>query len=96
MRTYLTFALVAPVAAFGSLAVGERRQGWDRPARSAVLGLVGACLGVEREDDDGQAALATEYGTALLCYAPGLLLADYHTAQVPSAQRNRRFATGAA
>lgn len=96
MPDYLTFALVAPVAAFGSIAVGERRQGWDRPARSAVLGLVGACLGVERDDDAAQAALANDFGLALLCYASGTLLADYHTAQVPSTLRNRRFATRAA
>jgi CRISPR system Cascade subunit CasD len=96
MQDFLTFALVAPIASFGSLAVGERRQGWDRPARSAVLGLVGACLGVEREDTDGQAALAADYALALLCVAPGALLADYHTAQVPSAARQRRFATRAA
>ncbi len=96
MPDFLTFALVAPLASFGGLAVGERRQGWDRPARSAVLGLVGACLGVEREDDAGQAALARDYGLALLCDRPGLLLADYHTAQVPSTQRGRRFRTRAA
>lgn len=96
MREYLTFALVAPLASFGGIAVGERRGGWDRPARSAVLGLVGACLGLEREDDEAQAALARDYGLALLCHAPGRLLADYHTAQVPPAARNRRFATRAA
>jgi CRISPR system Cascade subunit CasD len=95
MSQYLTFALVAPLASFGGLAVGERRSGWDRPARSAVLGLVGACLGLEREDDAGQAALAAEYALALLCVAPGRLLADYHTAQVPSTLRGRRFATRA-
>ena len=95
MREYLTFALVAPIASFGGIAVGERRGGYDRPARSAVLGLVGACLGVEREDAAGQAALAMDYGLALLCHAPGQLLADYHTAQMPSAGRNRRFATRA-
>ncbi|MDB5369343.1 MAG: hypothetical protein JWP20_901 [Roseomonas sp.] len=61
-----------------------------------MLGLIGACLGVEREDDAAQAALAADYGLALLCHAPGRLLADYHTAQVPSTQRNRRFATRAA
>ncbi|MFH5927465.1 type I-E CRISPR-associated protein Cas5/CasD [Roseomonas xinghualingensis] len=93
MPAFLTFALVAPIASFGGVAVGERRGGWDRPARSAVLGLLGACLGVEREDDVGQAALATDYNLALLCHAPGRLLADYHTAQVPPAARNRRFAT---
>ncbi|MBO1076952.1 type I-E CRISPR-associated protein Cas5/CasD [Roseomonas marmotae] len=95
MPRYLTFALVAPLASFGSLAVGERREGWDRPARSAVLGLIGACLGLEREDAPAQAALAVDYGLALLCHAPGRLLADFHTAQVPSARRNQRFATRA-
>jgi CRISPR system Cascade subunit CasD len=95
MPRYLTFALVAPLAAFGGIAVGERRSGWDRPARSAVLGLVGACLSLERDDDEAQAALAEGYGLALLCHAPGRLLADYHTAQVPSTQRGRRFATRA-
>jgi CRISPR system Cascade subunit CasD len=95
MPTYLTFALVAPIASFGGIAVGERRSGWDRPARSAVLGLIGACLGLEREDDAAQAALAEDYALALLCHAPGQLLADYHTAQVPSAQRGRRFSTRA-
>lgn len=96
MPAYLTFALVAPLASFGSIAVGERRSGWDRPARSAVLGLVGACLGLEREDDSRHEALAADYAIALLCHAPGRLLADYHTTQVPSTKRGRRFATRAA
>ena len=96
MPHFLTFALVAPIASFGAIAVGERRPGWDRPARSAVFGLVGACLGVEREDDAAQAALDADYGLAILCHAPGRLLADYHTAQVPSAERGTRHATRAA
>jgi CRISPR system Cascade subunit CasD len=95
MPRFLTFALVAPMASFGGIAVGERRSGWDRPGRSAVLGLVGACLGLEREDDVGQEALTSGYSTALLCHSPGRLLADYHTTQVPSAKRGRRFATRA-
>ena len=73
MPRFLTFALVAPLASFGAIAVGERRSGWDRPSRSAVLGLVGACLGVEREDDAGQEALASSYAIALLCHSPGAL-----------------------
>lgn len=95
MAEFLTFALVAPLASFGDLAVGERRSGFDRPARSAVLGLVAACLGLERSDEEGQAALAAGYGLALLCRSAGRLLADYHTAQVPSSQRGRRFRTRA-
>ncbi|NKC30223.1 type I-E CRISPR-associated protein Cas5/CasD [Falsiroseomonas selenitidurans] len=96
MGPFLTFALVAPMASFGAIAVGERRAGFDRPARSAVLGLVGACLGLEREDDSAQRALVEGFGLALLCQAPGRLLADYHTAQVPSAERGRRYRTRAA
>lgn len=95
MPQFLTFALVAPLASFGGIAVGERRSGWDRPARSAVLGLIAACLGLERTDDDAQAALADGYALALLCLAPGRLLADYHTAQVPPSRRGRHFATRA-
>lgn len=95
MRDHLTFALVAPIAAFGAIAVGERRTGWDRPARSAVLGLVGACLGLDRADDAAQAALAEQYGLALLCRTAGTLFTDYHTVQVPPTRRARRFATRA-
>lgn len=95
MAEFLTAALVAPIAAFGSIAVGERRPSWDRPGRSAILGLVGACLGLERDDNAAQCALAQQYGVALLCHNPGRLLADYHTAQVPPTRGKRRFATRA-
>lgn len=93
---FLTFALVAPMASFGAPAVGERRESWSRPGRSAILGLVGACLGLEREDDAAQATLAAEYGLALLCVSAGTPFADYHTAQVPSSSRKIRHATRAA
>lgn len=93
MAEFLTFALVAPLASFGALSVGERRESWSRPARSAVLGLIGACLGVERADAAGQAALAEGYGLSLLCVAPGHLLADFHTAQTGRAPRGGRFRT---
>jgi len=92
---YLAFVLHAPMAAFGALAVGERRPGWDRPGRSALLGLVGAALGLDRADEAGQLALDRGYGTALRTDAPGRPLADYHTAQVPPARRNQRYATRA-
>ena len=95
MPEFLTFALAAPLAAMGDIAVGERRGGWDRPGRSAVLGLVAACLGLTREDEAAHAALESGYGLALCRQRLGPLLADYHTAQVPPRQRGRRFATRA-
>jgi CRISPR system Cascade subunit CasD len=95
MPEFLTFALAAPLAAMGEIAVGERRGSWDRPGRSAVLGLVAACLGLARDDEAAHAALESGYGLALRRQCLGPLLADYHTAQVPPSQRGRRFATRA-
>ncbi|PYD46348.1 type I-E CRISPR-associated protein Cas5/CasD [Novacetimonas pomaceti] len=95
MGQFLTFAMVAPMASFGTLAVGERRDGGDRPARSAVLGLIGACLGISREDELAHKALAEEYGHAILCHASGRLLTDYHTTQTAPSRRNWRPATRA-
>jgi CRISPR system Cascade subunit CasD len=95
MPDFLTFALYAPIASFGAPAVGEQRGTFDRPTRSAVLGLVGACLGLDRADEDAQAALTAGYGLAIRAEAAGRLLADYHTAQMPPTRRGRRFATRA-
>jgi CRISPR system Cascade subunit CasD len=95
MSEFLTFALAAPLAAMGEIAVGERRGSWDRPGRSAILGLVAACLGLAREDEAAHASLESGYGLALRRQRLGPLLADYHTTQVPPRQRGRRFATRA-
>ena len=87
VQAFLTFALAAPLGAMGAVAVGERREGWARPARSAVLGLVAGCLGVRRDDEEAHASLEREVGLALLVEAAGRPLQDYHTAQMPP----RRF-----
>jgi CRISPR system Cascade subunit CasD len=90
---FLTCVLAAPSGAMGALAVGERRGTWDRPGRSAVLGLAAACLGLEREDEDAHQALEAGYGMALRVERLGPVLADYHTAQVPPTRRERVFRT---
>jgi len=93
MHEFLTFALAAPLAAMGEIAVGERRGSWDRPGRSAILGLIAGCLGLAREDEAAHAALEVGFGLALRQQHLGAVLPDYHTAQVPPKQRGRRFAT---
>src|SRR5215469_1393549 len=80
MPEFLTFVLAAPLAAMGEIAVGERRGSWDRPGRSAVLGLIAACLGLAREDEGAHESLETGYGLALRVQNVGPLLPDYHTA----------------
>jgi CRISPR system Cascade subunit CasD len=95
MPEFLTFALTAPFAAMGEIAVGERRGTWDRPGRSAVLGLIAACMGLARDDEAAQEALESGYSLALRVQHVGALHPDYHTAQVPPARRGRRFSTRA-
>ncbi|HEY0866276.1 MAG TPA: type I-E CRISPR-associated protein Cas5/CasD, partial [Fimbriimonas sp.] len=73
------------------VAVGERRPSLAAPTRSMVLGLVGACLGVRRDDLVGQASLAQDFGVATRTDAEGVLLVDYHTAQAPDGPRISAF-----
>jgi len=89
----LAFTLYAPLAAMGDLAVGERRGGFDRPARSAILGLVAAALGLNRTDEDGHAALDQGYRLAQRVRLTGALVIDYHTVQAPPADRKARWTT---
>lgn len=93
MAEFLVFTLWAPMAAMGDVAVGERRVGGNRPARSAVLGLVAAAMGIERGDEAGLSTLSNGYGMALLVERTGDLLQDYHSTQIPKPVRYRRKAT---
>jgi CRISPR system Cascade subunit CasD len=81
MRAFLLFRLYGPLVSWGEIAVGERRGTWSRPSKSAVLGLIAAALGVERDDRERHMALAEGYGFAVRVDASGQPLRDYHTAQ---------------
>ena len=83
------FSLVAPMGAFGDLAGHEQRDGRHWPGRSAILGLLGAALGVRREDIGGQAALRV-WRTAVSVFQVSEAWQDFHTVQtVPSARIKR-------
>jgi CRISPR system Cascade subunit CasD len=77
----------------GGVAVGERRAGFDRPGKSAIIGLLAAALGLDRSDEVAHAALESGYGLGLGEIKSGRLLVDYHTKQTPPRHRNRRFST---
>lgn len=84
MAEFLVFTLAAPMGAFGDLAGHERRGSNLWPGRSAILGLIGAALGVRRDDAEGQAALDA-WRVAVAVLHAGTALRDYHTVQtVPS------------
>lgn len=80
---FLVFQLQAPLSSWGDTAVGEYRGSYDYPGESALIGLLGAALGIRREDDAAHAALRQGYGFAIGVQSAGKLLRDYHTAQVP-------------
>lgn len=86
MTDYLIFRLYAPLASWGEAAVGETRPTATYPGKGAVLGLLGAALGVRRDDDHGQAQLRDSIVMGIKQLTPGLLMRDYHTVQVPAAK----------
>ena len=55
-----------------------------QPTRSAILGLLGAALGIKREQAERLQALQTSVNIAVKQTVPTSLMRDYHTTQVPS------------
>ncbi|PZU90341.1 MAG: type I-E CRISPR-associated protein Cas5/CasD [Shinella sp.] len=79
MRQWLVICLRAPLASFGENAGNAERGTADMPTRSALIGLAGAALGIERADEAGQARLVRSLVTAAALYDRGHPLADFHT-----------------
>ena len=87
MQPFLIFGLSASLAAMGELAGHERRGSLIWPGRSAILGLLGAALGIRR-DGDFTALDALDVSVAI--FDSGAPLRDYHTIEsVPSAAAKR-------
>jgi len=87
---FLLLTIYAPLASWGEIAVGETRGSWDRPSRSALLGLLGAALGLLRDDQAAHDALGAGYGVAVRADAVGAPLSDYHTTQTTGAAAVKR------
>ncbi len=92
---HLVFQLQAPLSSWGEPAVGEYRGTAEGPTHSAMVGLLGAALGLDRADESAHATLRDAYGLAVAILSTGSLLRDYQTAQVPSrsALKGRPHAT---
>lgn len=90
---YLVFRLYGPLASWGEAAVGETRPSASYPGRSAIIGLLAAALGIRRSDQNLQNELRDQVLVAIKQYTPGILLKDYHTAQVPGRGFKMRLST---
>lgn len=83
MQPHLVFTLTAALGAMGDLAGHERRGSLDWPGRSAIIGLLGAALGLRRGDDF---SALEGLGIAVAVFDAGEPMRDYHTVEtVPSA-----------
>ncbi len=91
MAEVLLFRLAGLMAAFGEVAVGDRRATWPRPSKSAVLGLVAGALGWDRTRTEIHQTLHQDLGFAVRVDAEGLPLRDYHTVQIPEASQEKGF-----
>lgn len=87
MRDWLVIVIAAPLASFGENPGNAQRGTSDHPTHSALVGLAGAALGVERDEEAGQRRLAEAFYTASRTLRPGAPLTDFHTFQsLPSAR----------
>lgn len=92
MAEFVIFTLAAPMGSFADLAGHERRHSGTWPARSALLGLVGAALGVRREEAARQQSLS-RWRTAVSVLSWGVAFRDFHTVQTVPTARIKRPAT---
>lgn len=92
MPHFLILRLDGPMQAWGKHTFEDFRPSNLYPTRSGLLGLLAACLGIERSDHAGQAALASSVefsvrvdtvverpGHGQPMKKPGVKLPDFHT-----------------
>ena len=89
MRSYLILRLAGPMQAWGQQTFEGTRPTGRIPTRSGLLGLLGACLGIRRDDSSALQTLADSVRFAVRCdelilnerRIPVTGLRDYHTVQ---------------
>ena len=92
MPRFLILRLDGPMQAWGTHTYEDFRPSNLYPTRSGLLGLLAACLGIERIDLDGQSNLAASvefsvridsqvqrFGRELIANKPGVKMPDFHT-----------------
>lgn len=89
---HLLARLHAPFASWGDVGLGNHRPTARHPTRSALLGLLGAALGIDREDRPAQARLAHSVSVCAEVRKHGTWLKDYHTVQTRPASDRRPYA----
>lgn len=79
MRSFLILKLQGPMQAWGGHTYEDYRPSSAFPSRSGLLGLMGACLGVDRSYSEGQLALSRCFRFAVRTDGVFGWLTDFHT-----------------
>jgi len=79
MQEYLILKLEGPLQAWGGHTFEDRRPSELFPTRSGLLGLLAACLGIDRTDTEKQQTLAASMLFAVRVDGEPVKMIDYHT-----------------
>lgn len=75
---FLKLTLNAPLQSWGEYARWDVRDTASMPSKSAIIGLLGSCMGYPR-GDDRLCALSSKLHMAVRADRPGCVMTDYHT-----------------
>lgn len=84
MASILLLRLKGPMQSWGGVVVCDQHPTRDYPQRSALTGLLGNALGLDRADTAALERLQTAYDFAVRVDQPGKRMRDYHTADLGS------------
>ncbi|MFQ5481036.1 MAG: type I-E CRISPR-associated protein Cas5/CasD [Thermodesulfobacteriota bacterium] len=82
MKNFLILRLEGPMQAWGGHTFEDYRPSEIFPTRSGVVGLLGACLGLDRDDFEGREALSASFIMAVRSDASRFgiqKITDFHT-----------------
>jgi CRISPR system Cascade subunit CasD len=79
MRRFLILKLQGPMQAWGDHTYEDYRPTMGFPSRSGLLGLLGACLGIRRNDQEGQRRLSQSLRFAVRLDGELHRFTDFHT-----------------
>ncbi|MGD9975920.1 MAG: type I-E CRISPR-associated protein Cas5/CasD [Desulfatirhabdiaceae bacterium] len=89
MPEFLILQLTGPMQAWGTHTYEDFRPSNLFPTRSGLLGLIGACLGIERNDLPALGRLAEHIYFTVKIHKNGIKLSDYHTV-IEARRANRK------
>ncbi len=88
MKHFLVMKLQGPMQAWGGHTYEDLRHSELIPTRSGILGLLAACLGVQRKDIQGLETLSSSISMAVRIDRAPRRIVDYHT--IKEARRANR------